>query len=44
MARVRLEGPSGYYTELPFTLVRLYISIEDADLLIADLEQALARM
>lgn len=39
-----LKGPSGYYTDLPFTMVRLYIGIEDADLLIADLEQALAAM
>ena len=39
-----LKGPSGYYTELPFTMIRLYIGIEDADLLIADLEQGLARM
>ncbi len=39
-----LKGPSGYYTELPFTMVRLYIGIEDADLLIADLDQALARI
>jgi cystathionine beta-lyase/cystathionine gamma-synthase len=39
-----LKGPSGYYTDLPFTLVRLYIGLEDPDLLIADLENALARM
>lgn len=39
-----LQGPSGYYTDLPFTMVRLYIGLEDADALIADLEQALARM
>jgi cystathionine beta-lyase/cystathionine gamma-synthase len=39
-----LKGPSGYYTELPFTMIRLYIGIEDADALIADLEQGLARM
>lgn len=39
-----LKGPSGYYTELPFTMIRLYIGIEDADLLIADLEQGLARI
>lgn len=39
-----LKGPSGYYTDLPFTMVRLYVGIEDPDLLIADLEQALARM
>lgn len=36
-----LQGPSGYYTDLPFTMVRLYIGLEDADALIADLEQAL---
>ncbi len=39
-----LKGPSGYYTDLPFTMVRLYIGLEDPDLLIADLEQALARL
>ena len=39
-----LKGPSGYYTELPFTMIRLYIGIEDADALIADLEQGLARI
>jgi cystathionine beta-lyase len=39
-----LQGPSGYYTDLPFTMVRLYIGLEDADALIADLEQGLARM
>lgn len=39
-----LKGPSGYYTELPFTMVRLYIGLEDADLLVADLEQALEKM
>lgn len=39
-----LKGPSGYYTDLPFTLVRLYVGLEDPDLLIADLESALARM
>ncbi len=39
-----LKGPSGYYTDLPFTMVRLYIGIEDPALLIADLDQALARM
>jgi cystathionine beta-lyase len=39
-----LKGPSGYYTELPFTMIRLYIGIEDADALIADLDQALARI
>ena len=39
-----LKGPSGYYTDLPFTMVRLYIGLEDPRLLIADLEQALERM
>ncbi|MCB9199189.1 MAG: PLP-dependent transferase [Flavobacteriales bacterium] len=39
-----LKGPSGYYTDLPFTLVRLYVGLEDADHLIADLDQALARI
>lgn len=39
-----LKGPSGYYTDLPFTLVRLYIGLEEPDLLIDDLENALARM
>jgi len=39
-----LQGPSGYYTDLPFTMVRLYVGLEDADALIADLLQALDRM
>lgn len=39
-----LQGPSGYYTDLPFTMVRLYIGLEDADALIVDLEQGLARI
>ncbi|MEZ4738697.1 MAG: aminotransferase class I/II-fold pyridoxal phosphate-dependent enzyme [Flavobacteriales bacterium] len=39
-----LKGPSGYYTDLPFTMIRLYVGLEDPDLLIADLEQALARI
>ena len=39
-----LKGPSGYYTELPFTMVRLYIGLEDPQLLIADLRQALDRI
>lgn len=39
-----LQGPSGYYTDLPFTMVRLYVGLEDADRLIADLEQALAKI
>jgi len=39
-----LKGPSGYYTDLPYTMVRLYIGLEDPALLIADLQQALDRM
>ena len=39
-----LKGPSGYYTDLPFTMIRLYVGLEDPDLLIADLEQALVRV
>ncbi|MBL7945551.1 MAG: aminotransferase class I/II-fold pyridoxal phosphate-dependent enzyme [Flavobacteriales bacterium] len=39
-----LKGPSGYHTDLPFTMVRLYIGLEDPALLIADLRQALERM
>ncbi|MEZ4790698.1 MAG: aminotransferase class I/II-fold pyridoxal phosphate-dependent enzyme [Flavobacteriales bacterium] len=39
-----LKGPSGYYTDLPFSMVRLYIGLEDPDLLIADLIQALDRI
>ena len=39
-----LKGPSGYYTDLPFTMVRLYVGLEDPALLIADLEQALAKV
>ncbi|HQV76475.1 MAG TPA: aminotransferase class I/II-fold pyridoxal phosphate-dependent enzyme [Flavobacteriales bacterium] len=39
-----LKGPSGYYTDLPFTMIRLYVGLEDPDLLIADLEQALANI
>ena len=39
-----LQGPSGYYTDLPFNMVRLYVGLEDPDALIADLEQALGRM
>ncbi len=39
-----LKGPSGYYTDLPFTMIRLYVGIEDADLLIADLSQALDKV
>lgn len=37
-------GPSGYYADLPFDMVRLYIGLEDADALIADLAQALERV
>ncbi len=33
-----------YRASLPFTLVRFYIGLEDADFLIQDLEQALAKM
>jgi cystathionine beta-lyase/cystathionine gamma-synthase len=39
-----LKGPSGYYTDLPFTMIRLYVGLEDPDLLIVDLDQALARI
>lgn len=39
-----LKGPQGYFTDLPFTMVRLYIGLEDPDILITDLEQALARI
>lgn len=39
-----LKGPSGYLTDLPFTLVRLYIGLEDRQLLIDDLDQALAKV
>lgn len=39
-----LKGPTGYSTDLPFTLVRLYIGLEDPDILISDLSQALDRM
>lgn len=39
-----LKGPSGYYTDLPFTMIRLYIGLEDPDALIADLQQALDRI
>jgi len=39
-----LQGPSGYYTDLPFTMVRLYVGLEDPGTLIADLDQALGRM
>lgn len=39
-----LKGPSGYYPDLPWDLVRLYIGLEDPDTLIADLRQALDRV
>ncbi|MBL0127028.1 MAG: aminotransferase class I/II-fold pyridoxal phosphate-dependent enzyme [Flavobacteriales bacterium] len=39
-----LQGPSGYYTDLPFNMIRLYVGLEDPASLIADLEQALARI
>ncbi len=39
-----LKGPNGYYTDLPFTMVRLYIGLEDPEVLIADLRQALEQM
>lgn len=39
-----LKGPNGYYTDLPFTIVRLYIGLEDPELLIADLRQALDQL
>ena len=39
-----LKGPNGYYTDLPWDLVRLYIGLDDADELIKDLEQALSAM
>ncbi len=39
-----LKGPNGYYTDLPFTLVRLYIGLEDPAVLVEDLRQALERV
>ena len=39
-----LKGPAGYFTELPFTMVRLYIGLEDPAALISDLDQALELM
>lgn len=39
-----LKGPNGYYTDLPFTMVRLFVGLEDPQLLIRDLENALTRM
>ena len=38
-----LAGPSGYNGDLPLDLVRLYVGLEDPELLIADLEQALEK-
>ena len=39
-----LQGPSGYYSDLPFNMVRLYVGLEDPAVLIADLEQGLGRI
>lgn len=39
-----LAASKSFENPLPFNLVRLYIGLEDADLLIADLEQALEKM
>lgn len=39
-----LQGPSGYYTDLPFNMIRLYIGLEDPQVLIDDLSQALGRI
>ncbi|MBL7950536.1 MAG: aminotransferase class I/II-fold pyridoxal phosphate-dependent enzyme [Flavobacteriales bacterium] len=39
-----LKGPDGYLTDLPYTLVRLYIGLEDAQVLIDDLDKALERV
>ncbi|MBK9288060.1 MAG: aminotransferase class I/II-fold pyridoxal phosphate-dependent enzyme [Flavobacteriales bacterium] len=39
-----LKGPNGYYTDLPFSMVRLYVGLEDPQLLIRDLQNALTRM
>jgi len=39
-----LKGPSGYYTDLPFTMIRLYVGLEDPETLIADLGQGLDRI
>ena len=39
-----LRGPGSAYAELPWNMVRLYIGIEDPATLIADLDQALARI
>ncbi|MEO8590210.1 MAG: aminotransferase class I/II-fold pyridoxal phosphate-dependent enzyme [Flavobacteriales bacterium] len=39
-----LRGPSGYNTDMPWNLVRLYVGLEDPASLIADLDQALSRI
>lgn len=39
-----LQGPSGYYTDLPFNMVRIYVGLEDPQCLIDDLSQALERI
>lgn len=39
-----LAGSKSFENPLPWNLVRLYIGLEDADLLIADLEQALEKV
>jgi len=39
-----LRGPSGYNTDMPWNLVRLYVGLEDPTSLIADLDQALGRI
>jgi len=39
-----LKGPDGYLTDLPFNMVRLYVGIEEAQLLIEDLGQALGKI
>jgi cystathionine beta-lyase/cystathionine gamma-synthase len=39
-----LAGSKSFENPLPWNMVRLYIGLEDAELLIADLEQALARV
>ncbi|WP_205502903.1 trans-sulfuration enzyme family protein [Rufibacter psychrotolerans] len=36
--------PGGFKPSLPFTLIRFYIGLEDADYLIRDLDQAFAKM
>ncbi|MFZ1687262.1 MAG: aminotransferase class I/II-fold pyridoxal phosphate-dependent enzyme [Flavobacteriales bacterium] len=39
-----LKEPKGYGTDLSFNMVRLYVGIEEAELLVADLRQALEKM